>query len=553
MKHLYTFFALWLLCAKLSAQPTIGFQSLATGLNKPVDIVGEPSSSRMFIVEQPGTIRIWNGSGISATPFLNMSSVISYTAGGERGLLSIAFHPQYLTNRYFFVWYTNTSGAVTLARYQRDASNADIADATSGVVLLSVPKSFSNHNGAKLNFGPDGYLYIGTGDGGSANDPPNNAQTGTSLLGKMLRIDVNSFATSAPFYNIPSGNPYTSDANVADEVLALGLRNPWRWSFDRLTGDMWIADVGQGAWEEVNFRAAADISNPGNYGWRCYEGTHTAIACGSTPANNIFPIYEYPHNSSGGYVVTGGYVYRGTEYPALQGYYSMVDYATGNGWLIKSNGSGGWNVNAQTGWPTSITSFGERNDGTLYAITNGGTLYKVTASTPLPVSLLSFTGRKTVAQHQLSWEVQEERTGDNYILERSIGNPVYFSEVGRYGAAINNVYNRYTLAVTAVNQPAYYRLKTLRADGNISLSGTVQLITNGNWEIKVVSNISRIMIESNETIQQVLIADITGRIIYRRDLDAAGMISIPAYNIPKGLLVIRVTGESGVKTTKLLH
>ncbi len=540
----------------LMAQPTIGFQQIATGFNVPVDLVAEPGSTRMFVVEQPGSIRIWNGSSTLTTPFLNVSSIISYSAGGERGLLSLAFHPQYTTNRYFFIWYTNTSGAVTLARYRRDATNPDIADPSTGVVLLTIPKPFSNHNGGKLNFGPDGYLYIGTGDGGSGNDPNNYAQTGTSLLGKMLRLDVNSFATSSPFYNIPSTNPYNSDANVADEIIALGLRNPWRWSFDKTTGDMWIADVGQNAWEEINFRAAADISSPANYGWRCYEGNavNTAVtSCGGPPANNVFPIYQYPHNSAGGFVVTGGYVYRGTEYPLLQGYYVMVDYATGNGWLIKSNGTGGWDVTAQTGWQTNITTFGEMNDGTIYAAKGNGTVYKLTASGPLPLRLLSFTGKKETNQHQLNWEVQQEKSGDKYILERSFATQNSFSEVTSKLASGDNNHARYSVTVPSTNGAIFYRIKMIQTNGSINYSPVVHLNAGLTAEIKIVKGANGIIVESNEAIRQVMIIDISGRILYRKPVNASGMISIEDATLPKGILIVKVMGESKVQTTKIFN
>jgi glucose/arabinose dehydrogenase len=553
MKNCYTFIVACFFFLILNAQPTIGFQSTITGLTVPVDLVAEPASTRMFIVEQPGMIKIWNGSSVLSTPFLNVNSIISYSSGGERGLLSLAFHPQYTTNRYFFIWYTDLTGAVTLARYRRDLSNTDIADPASGVVLLSIPKAFSNHNGAKLNFGTDGFLYIGTGDGGSSNDPSNNAQNGNSLLGKMLRIDVNGFATSAPFYSIPSSNPYTSDAAVADEIIALGLRNPWRWSFDKTSGDMWIADVGQNAWEEVHFRAAADILSPTNYGWRCLEGTHpSAVPC-ATPANNVMPIYEYPHNSTGGFVVTGGYVYRGSEYPFLQGFYIMVDYATGNGWLIKSNGSGGWNVHAQTGWPTNITTFGEMNDGTLYAAKGNGTVYKVTASAPLPLRLISFTGRKIAGDHELSWEVQQEHNGDNYILERSVSNQNSFVEVARSLALADNIYKRYIVSVTGTIQPAYYRLKTMHTNGQVSYSPIVYMNSTVNPDIKVVKDGGNIVVRSNEIMKHLIISDAAGKVVYQQVINAAGMIAISSAGLPKGILLVKVLGDTGTFTYKILN
>ena len=230
------------------------------------------------------------------------------------------------------MWYTDVNGAVTLARYRRDVTNPDIADPASGQVLLRYSKPgspyFTNHNGGKLNFGPDGMLYVGTGDGGNGGDPYNNAQNGNSLMGKMLRLNVNSFATSAPFYDIPADNPFLAPGDgILDEIYAIGLRNPWRWSFDRSTGDMWIADVGQGAWEEVNWLAAGSTSGV-NYGWRCYEANHVyGSGCSPAVTDTIAPIFEYSHNNAtGGYSITGGYVYRGASYPELQGYYITADY-----------------------------------------------------------------------------------------------------------------------------------------------------------------------------------------------------------------------------------
>jgi len=280
-----------------AAQPVIGFSPFITsGLSAPVDIANAgDGTNRLFIVQQNGVIRIHDGTSLLPTPFLNISTII--TTGGERGLLSLAFHPDYENNRYFFVYYTNLSGDITIARYQADVVNPNTADPLSGVVLMNIPKPFSNHNGGDLNFGPDGYLYFGTGDGGSGGDPFNFSQTGTSLLGKMIRIDVSNFSTP-PYYTIPPDNPYVSDPNVDDHIWALGLRNPWRWSFDRSTGNMWIADVGQSALEEINFRTAGATGGI-NYGWRCYEGNQAYNTTGCLPQSNLIqPIFVYPHSGA---------------------------------------------------------------------------------------------------------------------------------------------------------------------------------------------------------------------------------------------------------------
>ncbi|MEJ7610697.1 MAG: PQQ-dependent sugar dehydrogenase [Ferruginibacter sp.] len=302
------------------SQPVIGFSSFLSGLTTPVDIVhANDNSNRLFILQQNGIIRVYAGGSLLPTPFLDMASLIKYDVGGERGLLSIAFHPQYSANRYFFVFYNNTAGHTELAQYQTLATDPNIADPASRKILLTIIKPFSNHNGCKLNFGPDGNLYFAPGDGGSGGDPNNYAQNLNSHLGKMLRINVDNF-TTFPYYTVPPTNPLIGVPNTKPEIFAWGLRNPWRWNFDRFTGDMWIADVGQNAREEINMVPAADISGR-NYGWRCYEGNqaYQLSLCGPTPAvGKTFPIFEYPHTAAGGYSVTGGVVYHGTEFPGCR-------------------------------------------------------------------------------------------------------------------------------------------------------------------------------------------------------------------------------------------
>ena len=374
MKKCIVTFFIFILPHFLPAQPVIEFQKIIAGLSDPVDLTeATDGTHQLFIVERKGKVKILKNTNLSKTLFLDVSSIIT-SSGQEQGLLSLAFHPQYKTNGYFFIYYTNTSGTVTVARYHR--SNDSIADASSGVVLITIPKKYSNHNGGHLVFGKDGYLYFGTGDGGAGGDPDNNAQNGQSLLGKMLRIDVNN--SQPPYYSIPADNRQGNTADAKPEIIATGLRNPWRWSFDKKTGDLWIGDVGQNKWEEVNMVPAMDIVNK-DYGWSCIEGTHSFKNCPAKP-NNVTPIFEYPHSAStGGFSITGGYVYRGTEFPALEGWYICADFVSRNGWLIKADTSGGWTVTMQKNWPEVISSFGELLDGTLYALTLSGTIYKVTA------------------------------------------------------------------------------------------------------------------------------------------------------------------------------
>ena len=373
--------------------PTITYQNQAiTGLSATVDIVNAgDGSNRMFIVERTGRIKIWTG-GTTTTNFIDLGPSgdnIITSAGSEEGLLSLVFHPNYdgVTNRYFYVYYTDVNSNLALRRYETVAGNPNQGDLNSDVLFLTIPHPVNtNHNGAKLNFGPDGYLYFATGDGGGAGDVPNNAQNGNSLLGKMLRIDVNN-TSSYGNYAVPPTNPYINDPNVDDRIYAMGLRNPFRWSFDRLNGNIWIGDVGQGAWEEINFRSAADAALGTNYGWRCYEGLHPYNTSGCQPMSSYTsPVFEYPNPGTGA-AVTGGYVYRGSEYPNFRGYYISTDVYSGRVYLIWPNGTG-WSSSSQT-LINAIVGFGETESGGLYAVAVAGAVYKVVATggTPLVTSL----------------------------------------------------------------------------------------------------------------------------------------------------------------------
>lgn len=360
-------FLLGLCCLNISAQ-TINLQSFATGFSSPVEITCAPNDARLFVVQQSGLIRILNPNGtINTTPFLTLTSS-TILSGGERGLLGLAFHPNYATNGYFYVNYTRAGdGATVIARYSVSA-DPNIADASSGTVLLTVAQPFSNHNGGSIKFGPDGYLYIGMGDGGSGGDPGNRAQNINENLGKMLRIDVD----SASPYGIPATNPYVGISGN-DEIWAIGLRNPWKFSFNRLNGDLWIADVGQNAIEEIN-KVSAPASNTGlNFGWRCYEGNvpYDNSGCPSYSATYA-PIAVYVHGTTNRCSITGGYFYTGSTYPNFANKYFFADYCTGEiGW-VSSDGSITWNYNG----PNLITTFGEDTNGELY-VAMGGTIYKM--------------------------------------------------------------------------------------------------------------------------------------------------------------------------------
>jgi glucose/arabinose dehydrogenase len=357
------------------AEPIFTLQPIAQGLASPVSIT-HAGDNRLFITLQDGLVVIHDGTRVLPEPFLDIRSLV--LSGGERGLLSVAFHPRYPQNGLFYVNYTNVQGHTVIARYSVSPQDPNRANPSSGVTILTINQPFANHNGGQLQFGPDGYLYIGMGDGGSGGDPGNRAQNPLDLLGKMLRIDVD----SAFPYAIPDSNPYAHIDNARGEIWATGLRNPWRFSFDRATGDLWIADVGQGTWEEIDFQPATSIGGE-NYGWRRMEGTHCFNpTSGCNPGSLVLPVLEYDH--SVGCSVTGGYVYRGTRNPRLIGQYIYGDYCSGRIWAGTRHANGTVTSRVLFDAPFTISTFGEDAAGEMYVGGySNGTLYRIVDSRPL--------------------------------------------------------------------------------------------------------------------------------------------------------------------------
>lgn len=372
-------------------------REVVSGLTRPLFACAPPGDlARLFIVEQGGRIRILDLTAtpptLKLTPFLQITGL---STGNEQGLLGLAFHPNYATNRTFLINYTDTTGTTVVAKYTVPAATPDVASPTSARVVLKVPQPFSNHNGGWLGFGPDGFLYIGLGDGGAGNDPGNRAQNLGELLGKMLRIDVdgNDFPTDANRnYAIPPTNPFVNVAGAHPEIWACGLRNPWRCAFDRATGELYIADVGQDDWEEVNVQPAGQGGQ--NYGWRLREGRHDTGIGAVGGAALTDPVHEYDHGQ--GVAIVGGYVYRGAKVPELVGTYFFADH-TGPIWTLRFTGGAATpatNVMATlfpSGGPTSITSFGEDAAGEVYVMNRSpGTLYRIElVAVPVGATLVS--------------------------------------------------------------------------------------------------------------------------------------------------------------------
>ncbi len=336
-------------------------------LERPIFMTqADDETGRLFILEQPGRIRIVEDGELLDESFLDLTDVTGVTAN-ERGLLGLAFHPEFSENGYFYVNYTKSSnGDTVVARYSVSEDDPNLADHDSESVIIEIQQPFGNHNGGMIEFGPDGYLYIGMGDGGSAGDPQNNGQNDSTLLGAMLRIDVDG---DAP-YAIPEDNPFIDAADSLPEIWSIGLRNPWRFSFDMETGDLYIGDVGQNQYEEIDFQPA-DSTGGENYGWSVYEASHSFS--GGTVDDSIFPIVEYDRDD--GCSVTGGYVYRGEALPELDGVYLYGDYCTGTVWWLRQTDEGEWEGDILFDTDINISSFGQDLAGEVYIVDHRGGVY----------------------------------------------------------------------------------------------------------------------------------------------------------------------------------
>jgi len=378
MKKQSTLLVLLLLCASIAgAQNKIKLVKFSSGYSYLVGIEN-CGDNRLFIVQEDGKIFICDSNGTRVKkPYLDISDRVLF--GGERGLLGLAFDPGYATNGFFYVNYIRKNGSTQISRFKVKANNPNLADTSSEKPILTITQPFINHKGGCTRFGPDGYLYIGMGDGGSGGDPYNNAQNPMSLLGKMLRINVHS--GNKP-YKIPVDNPFVDSANYRPEIWALGLRNPWRWSFDALNGNIWIADVGQENWEEIDLQPNGKGGN--NYGWHCYEGKYpyNTDSC-KKKSSYTFPIYQYDHSDSN-CSITGGFVYRGDLYPSLYDKYFFTDYCSGIFRVLYKDSGVQKVIKVLNGDYKAYTSFGEDVHHELYVCNRvKGNIYHITPAASL--------------------------------------------------------------------------------------------------------------------------------------------------------------------------
>ena len=433
----------------------IDISLFASSFNDPVNIQNA-GDDRLFIVEQGGRIKILNSDGsTNPTDFLNISSIVS--SGGERGLLGLAFHPDYDSNGFFYVNYTDNSGDTQISRFSVDIADPDIADPSSELQLLNVFQPYTNHNGGCIQFGPDGYLYIGMGDGGSGGDPGNRAQNLMELLGKMLRLDVDN-PGGGNNYGIPGDNPYVGDPNALDEIWASGVRNPWKFTFDSLTGDIWIADVGQNSIEEINHELSTSAGL--NYGWRCYEGNAPFNTSGCPdPGDLTFPVAQYTH-AGGNCSITGGNVYRGTVYSDIQGLYLFADLCSGMIGTVDDNGDMIDHGNFSGTW----VSFGEDIDGEIYLADIAGSIYKIEGGVildnpdPQDSQLVSMVPNP--ASDSLYISVEEQRINSISIMDIKGSEIFSYNNISVSEKTISiNSFSKgiYLVRITSENEASYVK------------------------------------------------------------------------------------------------
>ncbi|MCE7062402.1 PQQ-dependent sugar dehydrogenase [Dyadobacter sp. CY343] len=510
-------------------------------------------TNRIFIAERAGTIKVFLPAAPStAITFLNMNlpTPIVRSADGEDGLLSIAFHPQFNTNGFMYVYYTNLAGNLVVARYTA-SGNAASSGTYQEIITIPHPNA-TNHNGGEMHFGPDGFLYLSTGDGGGVNDGANNGQNPSSWLGKILRIDVNVQAGATLPYQIPPTNPISGSP-----VYALGLRNPFRWSFDKLTGDMWIGDVGQGQREEIDFRPAALISNS-NFGWRCFEGdipTPDIDRTGCLPVENyVAPLYTYVNGDDRGKSVIGGVVYRGSAYPLMYGFYIGTDYFSGDIHKILRSQS---YISYEKGDLAGTVDIGEDEAGEIYAVKDDA-VYQIFAEEPLPVRLANFQGEKGNEGVSLTWNTTMEEAFSNFEVEFS-SNARDFKNVGKVlaeNAAAGSVYRFSHLTKSTGN--LYYRLKMVDIDNTFEYSKIILVKigdeeTSGIYVRPTVINDNKLSLNLNRTFQSVELVNAGGVVVLREEISGkSGEISIPLHEAASGLYIVRLADQDGVVQQKVL-
>ena len=523
-------------CAALAQDPQLSFAPFASGFSQPLDVThAGDGSGRLFVVEKTGRIRVLDAAGAPLGVFLDLTGLVS--TSGERGLLGLAFAPDYPTSGRFYVNYTNTGGSTVIARYSVSAANPNLADASSAEVLLTIAQPYSNHNGGDLAFGTDGLLYVASGDGGSSNDPQGFSQNLASLLGKILRLDVD-----APTgYVAAGGYP-----GAAPEVWAVGLRNPWRMSFDEQTGELYIGDVGQSAREEI------DVAPPGatglNFGWVCYEGTRDNRGVPSAAVSNCqaasaydAPWFEYGH--SVGRSVTGGDVYRGAAFPALQGFYVFSDYATGVTWAVRGSGSA-QEAYTYGGLGSSIVGYGESEAGDLYAVGIFGEIWRVESSVALPAELTDVRVVTAGCASRLAWRAAREFAFDRYEVEVSTDGRAWTRVAERAGTDAG----AYDAELPDLPRGGYARLQLVDLDGAREASATVRVPAScAGEELRAWPTLVRRgapVHVAGGRLGEARVRGLTGEVVGAVAAGEAGAGRISTADLPAGTYVVECGAEA---------
>lgn len=529
------------------------------------DITGAgDGSGRLFIVEKRGVIRIVQNGAVLNQEFLSITNLVMNS--GERGLLGLAFHPQYPDSPYIYVNYVMINTIITrVARFTVPSNAPNNADETSIRVLLEVPGIETNHKAGDLAFGPDGYLYVTMGDGGGGGDPENTGQDFTRMLGKILRIDVNAIDPPKN-YSIPPDNPYlpyTGTGDTLPEIWMNGVRNPWRISFDRESGDLWIADVGQNLYEEINLIPAGTGAGR-NLGWDCREGFHnySPSHCDTVAMPLTYPIFEYPHQCppcpyGNGYSVTGGFIYRGNDYPDLYGIYMAVDYSSNNVFLIEQTGPNTFNfIGHSANGNAGITTFGEDDNGEIFAGNLSGTLYAVSMGEPLPIQWEDLIATPVSNGNKIQWTLHNIFGVDYFEIQRSLRlDFVNFTNVKEIKADPDEVSYSYQ---DPYYQPlgVYYRIAAHMEDGSIEYSPVARImpdpISKPSLTVDINTNLWRINLPPYWRNGNLTIYDLQGRIVFETELSKKPHVDLSPPVIP-GIYFLSIRGEEGVWSERLIR
>lgn len=553
------FFLSATLCGAQSFPPVILKEIPSIGLSQPLQVVNAgDGTNRLFIVQQQGTVKVLDRTDDDTFTdrgiFFNIGSIRNT---GEEGLLSLAFDPNFSTNKRFYVFYTNIDGNLEISRYQTgdDPYRADIA--TEHIVLTIPHPVHQNHNGGEMHFGQDGYLYVSTGDGGGGGDEANNAQniTPKAYLGKILRLDVSGTEL------IPADNPIPNSL-----IYAYGLRNPFRWSFDRLNNDVWLGDVGQGNFEEINHIPFSNLKRA-NFGWRCKEGNADYDTRGCDPnADYVVPAHVYENTNTTKSVI-GGVVYRGSAYPALYGYYFATDYYDDKIYIMLKTGTG-FAVNNESEAPAGITDFGEAENGEVYVVNRStGKLYRLAPDPSLPVRFVGFSAKAGESRHPLiQWAVVQSQDLQAYEVQRSTSG-TSFATIGtvskKDAADGETVHYSFEDVQAWVSDPYYYRIKALSFDGTAVYSAIARasaVITGVHEDPPATPYILPNIIEQGkmnirlpEPVDRLELVSLSGQTIQKFELGSQrGEIVLDTGKIPPGIYIARLISPGRIVTEKII-